>query len=161
MRLLPQAKVIVVQRDIRAVLASILRGRQASAGANWWSIRPPFAADVAQSDLLGQAAFQACRGQQILDRSLRSLPDEQVLVVDYAELCRSPGGFIDAAAALAGDTLSSRRDATIPERFAPSPGPGLPQDHDAEAERLISELGASADEYAARLDARVAERSQQ
>ena len=59
--------------------------------------------------------------------------------------------------ALPGDALRARPDATVPERFKPSPGPGLPTDRKAEAERLIAALEATADEYAARLDARVRE----
>ncbi len=156
MRLLPQAKVIVVQRDVRAVLASIFQGRQALSSSGWWSIRPPFATDVEQSDWLEQAAFQACRGRQLLERALPSLPTERFLVVDYAELCQSPGRFIDDVAALAGDALSRRAGATVPERFEPSPGPGLPQDCEAEAGRLVAALGASTDDYMARLDDRVA-----
>lgn len=155
MRLLPQAKVIVVRRDIRAVLASIFKGRQSS--PSWWSIRPPFAADVERGDVLEQAAFQACRSQQLLDRALRSLPGGRHLVVDYAELCRSPDGFLDAAAALAGDALRARQGATIPARFEPSPGPGLPPELGDAAERLIAALEDSAGDYAARLDARVTE----
>ena len=156
MRLLPRARVIVVQRDIRAVLASIFQGRQALSSSGWWSIRPPFAADVERSDLLEQSAFQACRGQQLLDRALRSLPAERMLAVSYAELCQSPRRFISDVAALADDSLPPRDDASVPERFEPSPGPVLPHDLAAEAERHIEALDASADDYLARLDARVA-----
>lgn len=155
LRLLPQARVIVVQRDVRAVLASIYAGRKASANSAWWSIRPPFAADVGQGDMLEQVAFQACRSQQLLDRALLSLPDDQVLVVDYADICRSPDGFVKAAAGLAGDTLRARAEATMPEHFTPSPGPGLPRDRKAEVERFIEMLEATTDDYAARIDARV------
>ena len=142
-----------MQRDLRAVLASILKGRQASADSAWWSIRPPFAAEVDQGDTLEQVAFQACRSQQLLDRGLLSLPDDQVLVVDYADICRSPDSFVKAAAGLAGNTLRARPEATLPERFTPSPGPGLPRDRQAGTERLIESLEATADDYAARVDA--------
>jgi hypothetical protein len=43
----------------------------------------------------------------------------------------------------------------MPEHFTPSPGPGLPRDREAEAERLIETLEATADDYAARVNARV------
>ncbi len=158
-QLLTQARFIVVQRDTRAVLASIFRGRQASLTSSWWSIRPPFAAEMESRDVLEQVAFQACRSQQLLDRALRALPKDRVLGVDYADLCRSPQNFVDAAGVLAGDMLQERPDAAIPEHFSPSPGPGLPRDRESEAERLIEALEASAEDYAARLDARVRERA--
>jgi hypothetical protein len=156
-RLLPRARFIVVQRDIRAVLASIFKGRQESSGSAWWSIRPPFAAEMERSVVLEQVAFQACRSQQLLDRALRSLPNDRVLAVDYADLCRSPRDFVSAAANIAGDALRARPDAAIPQHFSPSPGPGLPPDREAEAERLIEALESSAGDYEARVDARVRE----
>ncbi len=158
-RLLPDVRAVIVTRDIDAVLASVHRVRASLPTSSWWSIRPPFADDVAGRNALEQTAFQCIRSQQLLEHTQQTLPSERIMVVDYRQICAAPGDFVDAVADWAGPGLSRRADVEIPKEFTYSRGIELSRDVAAELHSYMDSLAASQARYLERIEAFVAERS--
>jgi len=156
--LLPNSKAIIVTRNTDEVVASVYNKRKSI--ASWWTIRPPFADDVLRKSVLEQTAFQCIRGQQLLEHSLATLPDERYKVVDYAAFCEDPRSVIAEIKTWAGGDVARRHGQEIPERFERSAGPGLTDEAAAEFADYAASLNESSSEYLARIRAFVAERSE-
>ena len=153
-RLFRDIRVIVVQRQIEANIASIYKRR--SQLSSWWSIRPPFANDVEDGTALEQTAFQCVRSQQVFDDSLAQLPGDNLIIVDYESICESPQAFIKSVAAWAGSEFKLRPGSELPGSFSPSKGPGLPERDAASLPALLDALHHTRSEYLARLHNTVA-----
>ena len=155
-RLLPRAKVIVVQRDLESVVASVYKGRKTR--ATWWSIRPPFAADVYSRNTFEQTVFQCVRSQQILERMLAPMASSQYLIADYESICEAPQDFLREVSEWAGSDFKRRPNCKIPEQFTPSKGPGIPKKLITDYANLTDSLNESALQYLSRIESFVAER---
>ncbi len=150
-RLLPEARVVVVKRDLSANIASVYNRR--GTRDSWWSIRPPFSEEVLDRSILEQTVFQCVRSEQILDASLRLLPAGQYISIDYASLCESPVAFIEQVANWVGSSFQRRIGTELPRSFTPSEGPGIARQDAVEAAAYREALCGSRDRYLDRVQA--------
>jgi hypothetical protein len=157
LRLLPRAKVVVVQRNFESVVASLYKGRKTR--ATWWSIHPPFATDVYSRDAFEQTVFQCVRSQQILERTLASMAPSQCLIVDYESVCEAPQSFVEKVAVWAGTDFARRSNSMIPDRFKASKGPGIPKTLASNYASLTDSLNETGEKYWSRIRSFVAERN--
>jgi hypothetical protein len=157
LRLLPRAKVVVVQRNFESVVASLYKGRKTR--ATWWSIQPPFATDVYSRDAFEQTVFQCVRSQQILERTLASMAPSQCLIVDYESVCEAPQSFVEKVAVWAGTDFARRSNSMIPDRFKASKGPGIPKTLASNYASLTDSLNETGEKYLSRIRSFVAERN--
>lgn len=156
LRLLPKSKVIVVTRDMEAIIASVYNRRKSL--SKWWSIRPPFVDSVENKSNLEQTAYQCIRSRQLLEHSLTTVPSERILVVDYSSVCVNPRHFIDTVAQWTGAGLARRDDSQpIPETFTRSAGPGLPVEDTVRLGKYAEPLEASGPQYLSRIESYIAE----
>ena len=151
LKLIPGAKTVVVQRDPNTVLSSVFAMRNQLPPHVWQSIRPPFVSDVKNEDVLSQSAYQCVRSQQLLSAATESLPAEKLLTYGYEDLCRDPAGFV--AAVSEWTSLTPRESARVPDHFAPSQGPGLPDDLAQRATEIVASLNETGEAYLARVQA--------
>jgi len=149
LRLVPKSRVIVVRRNIEAVIASVYNKRQTL--SSWWSIRPPFARDVYNKGTLEQSAFQCVRSEQILNDALATLPQDRCLMVDYESICTAPRKFVDQAANWVGSDFHIRPDGEIPDNFMPSKGPGLDAELAMKLSRYMNSLESGRERYLSRV----------
>lgn len=114
------ARVIIVQRDLEAVAASVYKKRSELSGQrSWWSIKPPFINSVINLDLLEQVAFQCVRSEQLIEQALAGDNAERCFIISYAEVCNSPRNFISRLADWIGPTIRERTNSKLPESFKP------------------------------------------
>jgi hypothetical protein len=156
LRLQPEAKILVVRRNIQSIVASVYKGRKSRSA--WWSIRPPFATEMDSRDIFEQTVFQCARSKQILDRAIGSMAASQYMIADYEHICEAPQDFLDKVAAWTGTGFERRSNSVIPERFRPSKGPGIPSSLTQDYIALTDSLKASDEKYWARIESYVAER---
>ena len=157
LQLLPRAKVIIVQRNLESVVASLYKGRKTH--ATWWSIRPPFTADVYSRNTFEQTVFQCVRSQQILERTIASMAPSQCLTVDYESICEAPKGFVERVSVWAGTDFARRSNGMIPDRFKASKGPGIPKTLASNYASLTDSLNDTGEKYWSRIRSFVAERN--
>lgn len=154
----PSARVIVVQRDFGAVCASVLDARVRATEQRWWSISPPFSAEVVDKDLLTQTAFQCVRARQLLERELDTVSRDRCLTVDYEQICHSPAGYMDSIRQWVGGEIVDRGNPRIPSSFERRPPKSIPPELRESFERLCKALSSDRDEYLQRVDECVARR---
>ena len=127
LRRIEGSKVLVVNRDRESVAASIFRKRAEFGGRSpWWSIRPPYADQMLDRDLVEQVAFQCVRSEQLLERQLSSADPARYRIVDYATLCESPHNFVQQMNDWLGPEFALREKPDVPERFDYRPSVGFP-----------------------------------
>lgn len=149
LQVLPNARVIIVNRDIRSTIASVYKKRRTQSA--WWSLRPPFAEEMRSRSTFEQTVFQCVRSKQILDDALSRLRQSRYLAVDYASLCADPHAFVRRVDEWAGPEFRLRGNASIPPSFPASPGPAIPQDESGELQELMDQMDASAEDYLDRI----------
>lgn len=153
------SKILVISRDVDAVAASMYRKRAADGGnADWWSLRPPFAASVYGRDVGEQVAFQCVRSRQILDRELSTADPARCRVVDYRDICAAPRQFVGDIANWLGPAFQQRPAATLPEAFKYRPSAGLPDPARETYAAAARRLEADRKDYLDGVDRHVAER---
>lgn len=149
----PRARALVVSRDLHAVAASIYTRRRALQGErSWWSLRPPFSAEIADRALIEQVAFQCVRASQLLERELTLVDRQRVQVVDYARLCDAPADFLAAMGQWLDGTARPRKSLQVPERFEVRPSVGFGDEDTRRFDDAASMLVADRDAYLARVD---------
>lgn len=149
LELIRDARVILVRRNIEAVIASMYNKRRSL--SHWWSIKPPFSADLLENSVLEQTVFQCVRSQQIIDATVSSLPASRCMVIDYESVCDAPAEFANAVAAWVGDDIARRQQSEMPEVFTPSKGPTLSPSTTRRITELVQEHMSNGPEYLARL----------
>ena len=154
---IPEATFVVVRRPLETVCASVYRIRSERDG--WWSIRPPFYADVADKDVVEQIAFQCVRTTQLLDREIRMIPRDRCFVADYETVCAAPREFIDCLGTVYAGSLERRPQSEIPESFKASASTEPPPAVYSMLASKISELEQDEEAYLARVDAHAGERA--
>ena len=121
------ARIVIVQRDLEAVAASVYKKRsELQEKCSWWSIKPPFINSVANQDLLEQVAFQCVRTEQLIEQALAGDNAGRCFTINYAEVCNSPRNFISRLADWIGPTIKQRTDSTLPESFKQRSSVGFP-----------------------------------
>lgn len=126
----PEAKFIVVSRDLVDQAHSLLETRQQVNGGfgEWWSMRPPGGDDLSSLSPAQQVIEQVVRVHAIIERDLVDcgVSDDRILRVGYEDFCAAPRSWISAMAdftsarvrpqaldALPGE-FSRRREVRIP-----------------------------------------------
>jgi hypothetical protein len=154
LKVVPNAFVIVVKRDLESVCASVYRARAGMRDRNWWSIRPPFWESLLGKDSLEQTVFQCMRAQQLLNREIQRMPCNRYLVVDYKEICNAPESFVQEVEGRPGPTLQRRMASDIPERFERRSSGGLPAEIEDRFSHLCTKLSDDNDRYLRQVDER-------
>jgi len=96
----PEARFLIVERDIVDVALSVLRGRiqapQAPAGPQaWWSVRPPGIDRLIGLPVPEQIAGQLFALNERMNADLAHLPRQRVLRVRYEDFCSRPESLIE------------------------------------------------------------------
>lgn len=144
---LPEARFVLIERDLEANARSVLAARASRGGVErWWSARP---AGWQQLDAAGparQVAWQVSRINEVARRDLRQLGDQRVLVLSYAELCSRPAAVVDRLEQwleAGGARVERRPDADIPPRFELRRGGELDPALEAELRDALDALKAA------------------
>lgn len=118
---LPEARFVVIERDLESNARSLLAGRVKRGDlVAWWSARPDGADDVADQHPARQVVWQAARMQRVAARELARLDPARSFTVSYAELCAQPGRVIASIEEwlLAGGVrIGERAEAGMPVAF--------------------------------------------
>jgi hypothetical protein len=123
----PMARILVVQRDMDAVAASLYRKRyQLQHKREWWSIKPPFYSRMIDRDLLEQVAFQCVRSNQLMQQAVTEIGSKNCLVASYPEICNSPQLFISKVDNWLGPAFRQRPTCGLPDAFDIHPSIGFP-----------------------------------
>ena len=122
-RTLPEARFIVIHRELLANAVSILRARSADGDVqSWWSVRPPGEglADLSPPE---QAVVQVTRIHEVIEESRRFLDPSLFLDVDFEAFVSDPARTLDAVTAFIQQdgTAVRRRPRQIPTPTAPEP----------------------------------------
>jgi hypothetical protein len=144
----PNGRIVVVQRDLEAVAASVYRRRREMGTARrWWSLMPPFSAELAGQDLLEQVAFQCVRSQQLMEQAFRRCPQRRCFSIDYEELCREPSSFLSRLAGWLGPAFPKRYGSATPQRFDCRASVGFPDGLGERFRDCVTRLNNSRDSY--------------
>lgn len=155
----PSARVVVVQRDFGAVCASVLDARVRATVQRWWSISPPFFEEVIDAAPLTQTVFQCVRARQLLERELEKVSRDRCLVVDYEQICDSPGRYIDSIRQWVGGEIAERAASRIPPSFQSRTSKTIPPEFRGDFERQCEALSLDRERYLQRVDEFVAQRA--
>ncbi|MGI9459593.1 MAG: sulfotransferase [Pirellulales bacterium] len=92
--ILPEARFIIIDRDLISIAHSILKTREALFGTpnKWWSLVPPCTFNLHELPAYKQAVEQARQTYFTIDRDLKatSSPTTSVFRLSYEILCDSP-----------------------------------------------------------------------
>lgn len=103
----PNSKFIYVKRNEIDTLISMYNARKNQNQINnWWSVKPPGYKNVQKNDLLTQVIWQYDQINAIIQRDLKTL-DIQPVIVNYEELCRDQELVIKAISEATGIALKS------------------------------------------------------
>lgn len=152
LKMVPNALVIVVQRDLESVCASVYKARTNMRERRWWSIRPPFWESMMDKDSLEQTVFQCVRAQQLLNREIERMPSDRYLVVDYKDICNAPGKFVQKVEGASDPMLQRRLASDIPDRFERRPSSGVPTQLKNRFAQLCAELSTDCESYLHQVD---------
>lgn len=126
---LPEARFIVIERDLESNARSLLAGRVKRGDlASWWSARPDGADAVTAQHPARQVVWQAARMQHVAATELAKLAEDRSFTVSYAELCAEPARVISSIEEwllAAGTRIGARAEAGIPQGFERRAGGSL------------------------------------
>lgn len=146
---LPEARFILIERDLPDNARSLLVGRLRRGDANaWWSARPDGADELAGRPAAEQVTWQARTVVDVARHDLAAHAPGRSTTVTYDELCRDPHAVLRGLhrwLAGAGIPVALRDPSRIPERFDRRGGGTLPADHEAALARALGSTGASSD----------------
>ncbi len=118
---LPEARFLLIERDLTDNARSLLVGRTKRGDTRaWWGARPAGADTVEADDPGTQVAWQAHQVHAVAQRELARLAPERSLHVTYDELCAAPGDLVDRVAtwlAASGAQVERRAGAVLPSSF--------------------------------------------
>lgn len=143
-RALPEARFVVIERDLESNARSLLAGRIKRGDMDaWWSARPDGSAVVADATPARQVAWQAATMQRVARTELARIEPERSMVVSYTELCSAPGRVLaEIMEWLLGEgvRIGHRADAQVPEAFERREGGRIDAALDAELRAAVAEL---------------------
>lgn len=123
----PEARLVVLQRDPRFVVQSLVRGFSDTeiAADQWEGVRPPGYEDLPDMTLARQAAWQVGELTKILEQAQSHFHADRILRLTYEDLCDSPGKELSRLAAGLGRPI---HPAYVPKSLAPSTAVNLSHD---------------------------------
>lgn len=91
-KIFPNSKFLIVERCLKNVGISLLRGRyqHLSNPDTWWSVRPPNYEQLKVLPREEQVAYQVISLKKRMDHDLSKLPSNRVIRVDYNAFCEKP-----------------------------------------------------------------------
>jgi hypothetical protein len=100
----PEARFLIVKRNLEDVALSLLRGRYANTGtaSDFWSVRPQNAEELADLPPHEQIPRQLLALTDRLHLDLQSIADDRVFGVEYEEFCNAPDRLIGQVAPALG-----------------------------------------------------------
>jgi len=129
---LPEARFILIERDLESNARSLLAGRLQRGDLDaWWSAEPDGAAAVRADGPAAQVAWQVRRMNEVAHAELGRLDAGRSIVIGYGELCEDPVGVLDRIHAWlveGGSDVRRRSDASLPQRFDRRRGGSLPRE---------------------------------
>lgn len=140
---LPEARFLLIERDLTDNARSLLVGR-AKRGAltDWWGARPDGAEQVDPLDPAAQVVWQARTVHAVAARELTELAPERSLHVTYDELCSAPADLVERVATwltASGASIERRPGAQLPDQFERRGGGDLDPALTAALDRAVSE----------------------
>ena len=95
-KIFPEARFLVVRRDLKDVALSVLRGRYKNMGDSrrWWSVKPPNFDSLENLAPHAQVAHQLVSLNKKLDHDLSALPAHRILSAAYHDFCANPEQLI-------------------------------------------------------------------
>lgn len=105
-RIFPEARFLVVHRNLLDVGLSLLEGRRRFAPERdgWWSVRPPGYRNLSALPLSDQIAAQVLGLDSKLRADTGRLAGERTLSVEYEAFCRDPEELVEIVCASLGTT---------------------------------------------------------
>jgi hypothetical protein len=100
----PEARFLIVNRNLEDVALSLLRGRYANMGtaSDFWSVRPPNAEELVDLPPHEQVPRQLLALKDRLRHDVRSIADDRAFFVDYEAFCDTPDRLIDRISSTLG-----------------------------------------------------------
>ncbi len=128
---LPEARFVVITRDLTEHARSILAARQRANGEvqSWWSAEPPGWERLATGTPAEQAIGQIEAIHATIDGAREQIGPDRFADVGYESLVADVGTTLDGVAAFAQDAgISLAVRANVPTEFARPPGAALPDE---------------------------------
>ena len=145
---LPEARFLLIERELDANARSLLVGRLRRGDANaWWSARPDGAEQVDDASPATQVVWQVTTMDAVARHDLAALEPDRSLIVTYDSLCADPHALlttIEAWLRESGVPIVRRDDARIPASFDARGGGALPPELDADLQQAMTVHRASA-----------------
>ncbi len=113
-QIFPGAYFVVVERDIKDVALSLLRGRYQNLENpdDWWSVKPENYSQLKRLPLVEQIVNQLLSLQAKMERDFESISLNRIIRVQYEAFCKNPELIINQLKANVG----SLRDKNSPEK---------------------------------------------
>jgi hypothetical protein len=146
-RIWPEARYIVVQRDVADNARSIIRaereGRGPAPDANqWWSVRPRLAPQWQHRGVVERAVAQVIGVHADIGRDSAALGPDRFLTVRHEDLCARPEAVMAEVAAFLARTGGAPADRhPLPDRFGGGGSRRLDDADEALIAATIAELG--------------------
>ncbi len=144
-RALPEARFVLVERDVADNARSLLVGRLRRGEADsWWGARPDGADHVDDLDPATQVAWQVRRVTSVARTDLDRCAPGRWITIRYDELCDDPRGVLACTQewlAAAGVDVQLRDGRAVPERFDRRGGGQLPAELEAQLAHAVHASG--------------------
>jgi hypothetical protein len=141
---LPEARFVLIERDLTDNARSLLVGRTRRGDLDaWWGARPNGVEQVEHADPATQVVWQAREVHDVARRALAELPPERTLHVTYDELCAAPRDLVDRVAtwlAATGATVERRVEEQVPVAFDRRGGGQLDDQLEESLERAVRDV---------------------
>ncbi len=127
-RIFPQARFVIVRRDLAWVALSLLKARESrGVPGEWWSVRPPHYREWTTMPLWQQIARQVHSTDHIVRRDLTVHASGRTIEIGYEDLCARPRAVVaEVADHLADQGYEAYADWRCPESFAAAERTGEP-----------------------------------
>jgi len=104
-KIFPNSYFLVVERDLKDVALSVLRGRYKNLPdpKEWWSVKPPNYQGLKDLPLAEQAAQQLSALREKMESDFSHIPSSKVARVGYKQFCQEPETLIRTLQAVFGD----------------------------------------------------------
>ncbi len=145
-RIWPDARYIVVRRDVAENARSIIRAERANRGAEaesgeWFSVKPRLAANWSGRSVVERAVAQVIGVHRDIATDAPKVGEDRFHNVDYARLCAAPRAIMeDVATFLSRTGGAPERRGSLPEEFR-NASKLLDEEDEAAIARSMEELG--------------------